>query len=96
MWGIDKTDIIPTASRFFKDTKKLTAVTKDQETQILKLQAKLVFAGDKSIYFSKSDADAPTSYFSQLPQFAAKLKENDRGMIYMGNNFVIGVVGNKN
>jgi hypothetical protein len=70
-WGIDNSQIIPTATRFFKDCKKLTTVTSKQEIQILKLQAKLVINGDKELYFTKSDADAPTAYFSYLPQFAA-------------------------
>jgi len=42
----------------------------------------------------KSEQDSPTLYFSFLPQFAAKLKELNRGIIFYSDSFVIGLVGN--
>ena len=63
-WGIDNSQILPTATRFFNDYKKLSSVTKKQEVQILQLQTKLVLAGDAPYYFTKSDQEAPTLYFS--------------------------------
>jgi len=35
-------------------------------------------------------------YFSQLPQFAAQLKEKNRGFVFIGKTFIIGLIGNKN
>lgn len=29
-----------------------------------------------------------------MPQFAAKLKEQNKGIIFLGSNFVLGLVGN--
>ena len=63
-WGIDNSQILPTATRFFNDFKKLSAVTKKQEVQILQLQAKLVLSGESPMYFTKSDQESPTLYFS--------------------------------
>jgi len=41
-WGVDNTQILPTAIRFFNEYKKLSTVTKKQDQQILNLQVKLV------------------------------------------------------
>jgi len=40
LWGIDQTQILQTAKRFFDDYKRLTTVTKKQDAQILELQMK--------------------------------------------------------
>jgi len=41
----------------------------------------------------KSEQESPTLYFSFLPQFAAKLKETGKGIIFLGDNFVLGLLG---
>jgi len=76
-WGVDQTQILPTANRFFNEYKKLSAVTKKQDQTILNLQVKYVLNSNEEtkFYFVKSEHDSPTLYFSFLPQFAAKLKE---------------------
>jgi hypothetical protein len=40
-----------------------------------------------------SEQDSPTLYFSFLPQFAQKLKDQGKGIIFFGNNFILGLVG---
>jgi len=50
---------------------------------------------DNKFFYSKSERDAPTLYFSYLPSFAAQLKEHGKGVIYFGNTFVFGLVGTK-
>lgn len=41
----------------------------------------------------ESDEVAPTIYISQLPAAAHKLKENQKGIIYVTKSFVIGILG---
>lgn len=95
-WSVDSSDLEQTAMKFFSGYKKLTTETAKQSQQILNLQLKLVLSNQESkFYFSKSDHDAPTLYFSQLPAFAAKLKEQEKGIVYFGSNFVFGLVGVK-
>lgn len=48
---------------------------------------------ESKLYFIKSDAPAPTFYFSFVPQYAAKLKEMGRGVVFIGENFVFGLIG---
>jgi hypothetical protein len=87
--------VLPTANRFFSEYKKLTTVTKQQDQKILNLQLKFVLSSnDVSFHMIRSDADSPTLYFSFLPQFAAKLKEQNKGIVFIGNNFVLGLWGN--
>jgi hypothetical protein len=47
------------------------------------------------LHFQKSDEPAPTLYFSFMPQYAAKMKETEKGMIFFGSTFVFGLIGNK-
>lgn len=66
-WGIDQTQLIPTANRFFNEYKKLTNKTNKQDQQILNLQIKFAIKDDKKTYFIRSDQPDPTIYFSFLP-----------------------------
>ena len=94
-WGVDQTQVLPTATRFFTEYKKLSTVTKQQDQKILNLQLKFILnSNDVSFHMIKSDADSPTLYFSFLPQFAAKLKEQNKGVVFIGSNFVLGLWGN--
>jgi hypothetical protein len=49
--------------------------------------------GDTKVYFVRSEQDSPTLYFSFLPQFAGKLKEQGKGVVFIGNNFILGLIG---
>jgi hypothetical protein len=94
-WGVDQTQILPTAIRFFNEYKKLSSVTKKQDQQILNLQVKFVInaGGDVKNYFVKSEQETPTLYFSFLPQFAHTLKEQEKGVIFVGGGYVLGLLG---
>jgi len=41
----------------------------------------------------ESEEVAPTIYISMLPSNAHKLKENQKGVIYVTKSFVIGILG---
>jgi hypothetical protein len=67
-WGVDQTQVLPTANRFFTEYKKLSTVTKNQDQKILNLQVKFALnSNDVSFHMIKSDAESPTLYFSFLP-----------------------------
>lgn len=94
-WGVDQSQVLPTAVRFFNEYKKLSTLTSKQDIQILNLQVKFVInSNDIKMHFVKSDAAAPTLYFSQLPRYAATLKEQNKGIIFIGANYVLGLIGN--
>lgn len=93
-WGVDQNQIDQTANRFFHEFKRLSAVTKKQDMQILSLQVKFLLKDDaQHPYFVKSDQSDPTLYVSSLPQFAADFKEKNKGIIYVASNFVVGLFG---
>jgi len=70
-------------------------VTKKQDQQILNLQVKYLLStqGETKFYYVKSEQESPTLYFSFLPQFAAQLKETQKGIVYLGDNFILGLIG---
>ena len=45
-------------------------------------------------FYVKSEQETPTLYFSFLPQYAHQLKEKERGIIYIGGNYILGLLGN--
>jgi len=95
-WGVDQGQILPTANRFFNEYKKLSNVTKKQDQQILNLQVKYLLnapAEDGNMFYVKSEHDSPTLYFSFLPQFAHTLKDKQKGVIFIGSGFVLGLLG---
>ena len=96
-WGVDQSQILPTAIRFFNEYKKLSTVTKKQDQQILNLQVKYVInasADAGKFFYVKSEQETPTLYFSFLPQYAHQLKEKERGIIFIGGNYILGLLGN--
>jgi alanyl-tRNA synthetase len=93
-WKIDQQNILPTATRFFNDYKKLSATTQKQDLKILNLQVKYMLKDDQKVYLVKSDQPDPTMYFSFLPQFAEEIQKKEKGIIYVGKNFIIGLLGN--
>lgn len=66
-WSVPKPDILKTANKFFKDYKRLTEQTSQQDQKILNLQLKFLLKDDKKLYYIKSDMPDPTLYFSFLP-----------------------------
>jgi hypothetical protein len=52
---VDQAQILPTASRFFNDFKKLSSQAKKQDQQILNLQVKFALKADVPVHFVKSD-----------------------------------------
>ena len=49
--------------------------------------------GTNKNFFAKSDKDSPTLYHSFLPQFAEEFKGQEKGIMFIGNNFVVGLFG---
>jgi len=97
MWSIDKGSLVQTGQRFFGEYKKNNALIDKQDKQILSLQIKYVLNTPKEqeFFFTHTDADAPTMYFSFLPMYAHSLKESGKGVIFIGGNYVIGLLGTK-
>ena len=95
LWSIPYSDILNTAGRIFKDYKSLQNTTKKQEQQILGLQTRYVIDNPQSekILF-KSDEPNATIYFSFLGASALDLKEKGKSLIFVGESFIYGILGN--
>jgi len=49
---------------------------------------------DSKTFFVKSDQPDPTIYFSFLPQFAEEIQKREKGIVFIGSNYVLGLLGN--
>ena len=45
------------------------------------------------MHFVRSDQSDPTIYFSFLPQFAEEIQKKEKGIVFVGDNFVLGLLG---
>jgi len=93
-WGVDNSQIVSTASRFFKEYKTLSSTTKKQDQQILNLQVKFAMKdAANAVHFVRSEQADPTIYFSFLPQFAEELQRLGKGLVFVGESYVVGLLG---
>ena len=49
--------------------------------------------GTNTLFFAKSEQDAPTLYVTNLPQYAEEFKNSGKGIVFFGSNFVVGLFG---
>jgi alanyl-tRNA synthetase len=93
-WGIAADDILPTATRFFDGYKKYSNIVQKQNTQILDLSMKvfLLEPETKLTAFESTEANA-TLFIGNMPPFAAKLKEQGKGVVFIGSSFIYGLLG---
>jgi len=96
-WGVGSLSDIPkTASRFFNGYKKLSIKTSKQDLKILELQMRChILEEDSKLVVFKSDQSNIGMFLSNMPMYAERLKENNKGVVYVGNNFVYGLLGSK-
>lgn len=75
LWGIEQNMVTKTADRFFKDYKKLTNETKNQDKTLLEYQVRLAVASPTmKLGYAISDQESPTLYFSNLDQYSKIIK----------------------
>ena len=48
--------------------------------------------GTNHNFFCRSEYDSPTLYASYLPQFAEEFKSKGKGIVFLGKNFVCGLI----
>lgn len=61
----------------------------------MNLQLKYIMSSQDGpkFHFVKSDQENPTIYISFLPQFAHELKKDEKGIIFVSNNYIVGLLG---
>ena len=94
MWNVPVNEVVNTAERFFTGYKKMEIKVNRLEMRLFEVIMKGILAenGAKTV-FMMSEQQNPTFYFSNLPKYAMKLKEAGKGVVFIGNGFVFGVLG---
>ena len=93
-WGVEKSQILQTANRFFTDYKKFGARIKKLDQAVLDYQMKFLLSSDTfQIGFNQSDQENPSIYCSFVNSYAEELVKNKKGIIFFNENFIFGLVG---
>ena len=94
-WGINQKEIVPTATRFFHESKTYRAIAEKQSQQLIDLKIKLYLLEPnnnvKALF--KTDESNVRLLISILPNFAEKLRENKKGVVFIGETFLYGILG---
>lgn len=92
-WDVTQKDVVDTASRFFDGYKKFGSQVSKQNMQILDLQVKMLLLSPMKLAVVRSDSDTATMYISNLPPFASRLKAAGKGIVFVGDSFICGLLG---
>lgn len=93
-WGVPQQEIVDTAKRFFRDYKRFGTMAERQSLKIVELTMQVLLLDPDSRYvFVRSDQESATLYISQIPQYAQRLKESGKGVIFVGHNWLYGLIG---
>ncbi|OMJ66344.1 hypothetical protein SteCoe_36834 [Stentor coeruleus] len=96
LWGISQNEILSTAERFFQGYKKLEELTRKQQEKILALTVRSILDDTNSkLAIVNSDQITPTLYFSILKEHAQDMKKAGKGVVFVGEKFLYGLLGDK-
>jgi len=93
-WGVGSDEILSTATRFFDGYKKFSNQVTKQNEKILDLQMKLLLFDpvNKLSVFEASEVN-PTMFIGSGPEFAQRLKDQQKGAVFVGPSWIYGLLG---
>lgn len=95
MWGVQQHEITRTATRFFKESKTFKAQLEDERKKGLTLHIKFLTAMPDIVKgYSISEEENASMYFSYLNPHAKAIKDSGKGILYLNNKFIYGIVSN--
>ena len=94
-WKVPLAEVASTAERFFSGYKRYETRVQKQEVRILDLTVRAIVT-DPGLpkAFVTTDQENPTIYFSYLPPHAQALKDHGKAVIFIGETFIFGLLGN--
>lgn len=96
MWGIEQRQIVQTAGRFFKESKAYKSIISTEQKCAMNLQVNyLCDVPTVKKAYAISREDNPTLYFSFLNPFAGKIKASGKGIVYLNEKFIYGILADK-
>eukprot|EP00455_Lapot_gusevi_P012317 TRINITY_DN157_c0_g1_i2.p1 TRINITY_DN157_c0_g1~~TRINITY_DN157_c0_g1_i2.p1 ORF type:complete len:1016 (+),score=442.80 TRINITY_DN157_c0_g1_i2:57-3050(+) len=93
-WRVSARELVDTGRRFFDGYKKFSNLVQKQSEQILDLTMKCVLLDPNArLIVCRSTQEDATQYISLMPNYAAKLKESGKGVVFVGDTFIFGLLG---
>jgi alanyl-tRNA synthetase len=93
-WTVTLDEMVTTGDRFFTGYKKLSTQCTKQSEKIIALMAKTLLLDDtQKLIVVASDAASPTMCISGLPVFAKGFAEKKKGIVYVGETWMYGLLG---
>ena len=62
---------------------------------VLNLQMRYVIDGERQMVGIISDESSASLYFSHLSKFAQEVKDKNKGVLFIGDNFLFGLFANE-
>jgi hypothetical protein len=95
-WGVEKSQILNTANRFFTDYKKFGSRIKKLDQTVVDYQMKFVLSsGLFQVGFHHSDQENPSIYCSFVNNYAEELSNKKKGIVFYNENFIYGLIGSQ-
>jgi hypothetical protein len=92
-WGIEKSKISETASRFFNGYKKYQSKINKLDQTLLEYQVKFILLDpNNQVGYHLTDHEEPRIYFSNMDAFAEQLFNAKKGIIFYNDGFVFGML----
>lgn len=94
-WKISKREIVQTGERFFKEAKVYKEDADTYAHQIISLQVKTITLDSSIAKYAiiRSRMENPTILISDMPAQAEKLKSTNKGVVYISEKFIYGLMG---
>jgi len=93
-WCVDEKSLVDTARRFFKEAKTFAAGFDKVKPELIQLRLEnLLLDPCKQLVVFKSDDSNPSLPIREVPQFAARLKSAKKGVVFLGESWLYGLLG---
>ncbi len=88
--------VVDSATNFFKMSQKLKVRSQNLSEKVLELQLALITKdANNKLFLSRTDEPTVSMFLSRVPNAVEKLKANGQGVIFLGDDFIYGLMGDE-
>lgn len=94
LWGVKLEDIVGTANRFFKDTKKFEKINQNQKLALLGMQVRCIEEQKETCFVVPTFETEPRLYFSSVNTHLAPVVFSGKTIIFVNEEMLYGLISN--